>query len=139
MAAPLQPAYFVVLAVVAHEGRYLVVRETKHGQRWYLPGGGVEEGESPRDGCKRETLEEAGVRVEPFAFLDVQHYVREGPSVVLRFIAAARPLSFEPKDFADEHSLEARWLKREEIAALPLRDPEVLEHIDRYERLFGAR
>ncbi len=137
MGAAKQQAFFVVLSVVADEGRYLMVRETKHGQRWYLPGGGVEEGESPRDGAIRETLEEAGIQVEPFAFLDVQHYVRPGPHVVLRFIVAARPLTLSPKHFADEHSLEARWLTREEIARLPLRDPEVLVHIDHYERTFA--
>lgn len=136
MGAPLQKAYFVVLSVVADEGRYLMIRETKHGQRWYLPGGGVEDGESPRDGAKRETLEEAGIEIEPFAFLDVQHYARPGPSVVLRFIVAARPRTMYPKRFADEHSLEARWFTRAEITQLPLRDPEVLEHIDHYNRLF---
>ena len=71
MGAPVQQAYFVVLSVVADEGRYLMIRETKHGQRWYLPGGGVEDGESPRDGAKRETLEEAGIEIEPFAYASI--------------------------------------------------------------------
>jgi len=134
LGAPKQTAYFIALAVVEHEGRYLVVHEAEHGQLWYLPAGGVEEGESPWDGARRETMEEAGIEIEPLWMLDVEHYVRPGPVVVLRFIVAARPRSFTPKSVADEHSLEARWLTRDEIARLPLRDPEVLRHIDAYER-----
>ena len=136
MSAPLQRAFFVVLVVVRHQGRYLMIQETKHGQRWYLPAGGVEEGESPTDGARRETLEEAGIAIEPTVFLDVEHFVRTGPSVVLRFIVAAKARSFEPKQTPDEHSLRASWLTRDEIESLPLRDPEVLRHIDSYERLF---
>jgi phosphatase NudJ len=139
MGAPKQTAHFVVLVVVEHQGKYLVVHETKHGQLWYLPAGGIEEGESPADGGRRETMEEAGIAIEPRFYLDVEHYVRPGPVVVLRFIMVARATSFEPKRTADEHSLEARWLTRAEIALLPLRDPEVLRHIDAYERLRASK
>jgi ADP-ribose pyrophosphatase YjhB (NUDIX family) len=38
--------------------------EPEKGQ-WGYPGGGVNDGESPRDGAARELMEEAGVHVEP--------------------------------------------------------------------------
>lgn len=139
MGAEIQTAAFVVIVVVEHDGRYLVVHETKHGQRWYLPAGGVEAGESLADGARRETMEEAGITIEPLFYMDVEHHVRVGPVVVLRFVVVARATSFEPKRFADEHSLEASWCTRAEIERLPLRDPEVLRHIDAHERLRRER
>jgi 8-oxo-dGTP pyrophosphatase MutT (NUDIX family) len=45
-------------------GRVLVVKENYGRYRWSLPGGAVEDGESPEDACVRETLEETGVDVK---------------------------------------------------------------------------
>ena len=66
------PSSFFVFVVVEHEGRVLVVRERKHGQRWYAPAGGLEVGEDVRDAAIRETMEEAGVLVEPTAVLRIE-------------------------------------------------------------------
>ncbi len=55
------------LMVVRLEDRFLVVHEAKHGQRWYLPAGRVEPGETFAEAAARETLEEAGVVVRPTA------------------------------------------------------------------------
>lgn len=49
----------------------------------------------------------------------------------LRFVFAGyRAVNLPPKDRADEHSLQAKWLTRGEIALLPLRHAEVLKWID---------
>jgi 8-oxo-dGTP pyrophosphatase MutT (NUDIX family) len=115
----------VVLVVVEHEGRYLLIREVKFGQTWYLPAGKVEMRESVLDAAVRETQEEAGIDVVPTGLIELQQYVD-----VLRFIIAARPHgSLVPKNFPDEHSLEARWFLQDEIASLELRDPEVVRHV----------
>lgn len=44
-------------------GRVLCV-EPIYKPTWHLPGGTVERGESPADACRRECLEELGVRIE---------------------------------------------------------------------------
>jgi len=46
------------------DGRLLVVKENYGRFRWSLPGGAVEDGESPENACVRETLEETGVGVQ---------------------------------------------------------------------------
>ena len=45
------------------DGRLLVVKENYDRFRWSLPGGALEDGETPEEACARETLEETGVEV----------------------------------------------------------------------------
>ncbi|HSO41000.1 MAG TPA: NUDIX domain-containing protein [Labilithrix sp.] len=122
-----------MFVVVEHEGRVLVVRERKHGQRWYAPAGGLEAGEDIRDAAIRETLEEAGVLIEPTALLRVETKWSpsergEGLVAWWRFILRARPVGDPtPKSVADHHTLEARWVRPDEIGGLPLRHPEVID------------
>ena len=44
-------------------GKYLAVNETKN-RGWWIPGGGVDGGETFREGAHRECMEEAGVEIE---------------------------------------------------------------------------
>ena len=128
------PSSFFVFTVVQHQGRFLVVRERKGAQGWYAPAGRLEAGESIAQAAVRETMEEAGVKVTPVSLLRIEQQwfspATPGaiPSSWWRFVLTARPSgpSLTPKSFADKHSLEARWLPLAEIAALPLRHPEVL-------------
>lgn len=127
-------AYFIVLVVVEHEGRYLLIHEQSHGQTWYLPAGLVEPGETLIDAAVRETQEEAGVLVRPTGLISIDHgWSGSGAAAYtrLRFALLAQPVgSVAPKRVADEHSLEARWVTRAEIDALPLRGADVTTLID---------
>ena len=129
------PASFFVFTIVPHQGRFLAVRERKGNQGWYAPAGRLEAGETIAEAAIRETMEEAGILVQPFALLRLEQQwfppeqVEAGPSAWLRFVLMARPVgrSLVPKTFADRHSLEARWVTLGELARLPLRHSEVLE------------
>ncbi|HEY2509694.1 MAG TPA: NUDIX domain-containing protein [Polyangiaceae bacterium] len=126
----------VVLVVVPHQGRYLIVEE-RDGS-FYLPAGRVEPGESLLDAAVRETAEEAGVAIELRGLLGFEHewVPLAPPRARLRFAfvgtctAPDAPLKSAP----DHHSRGARWLRKEELAAVRLRNPEVLDWIERYER-----
>lgn len=59
-------------AVVLLGGRVLVIRRFKDGRSYcVLPGGGVEAGESLREACRRELLEETGLAGDVGDLLDV--------------------------------------------------------------------
>ncbi len=61
-----------VAAIIAHEGRYLLVEEhTADGLRLNNPAGHLEPGEDPRDGAVREALEETACVFTPEALLGV--------------------------------------------------------------------
>ena len=60
--------------IVAKDGKFLVVFSTKD-RNISLPGGGIEEGESPEESIKREFEEEAGYKVESAEeFVQVHSY-----------------------------------------------------------------
>lgn len=115
------------MAVVRLGHRFLVVRERKHGQLWYLPAGRVEPGETFVDAAVRETLEESGVPITVEGVLRVEHTpARDGAR--MRVFVVARPTDdTPPRTVANEHSLEARWVTLDELDALPLRGVEVRE------------
>ena len=119
------PTWFFVLVVVRGAGRFLAVREAKHGQLWYLPAGRVEPGETLEEAAHRETMEESGVPIVLEGILRVQH-TPSAAGARLRVIYLARPAdATAPRDRPNEHSLEARWVTLAELAALPLRGAEV--------------
>lgn len=124
----------LVFVVVEHAGRVLIVRERKHGQKWYAPAGGVEPGESIAEAAIRETREEAGIAIEPLGILRVDQAwqpAETGLAAWWRFVLRARPDgSLVPKSVADEHSLEARWVEPRELSRFELRHPEVIEIVD---------
>ena len=117
------------LVVVRLGRRFLLVKEQKHGQSWYLPAGRVEQGESFEMGACREVYEEAGIqvtldgiiRIELAPPLHHRHYRQ-------RVIFTAFPNDdTAPRNFPNSETLEARWVTIEEAKHLNLRGNEVLD------------
>ena len=106
------PSWFYSLVVVRDVERFLVIREAKHGQTWYIPAGRAEPGESLAQAAHRETLEEAGIPIVLDGILKIQHTPVSG-SARVRAIFLARPADdTPPRRTPNEHSLEApgsRW------------------------------
>lgn len=123
--APISTWFFVVV-VVRLGDRFLLVKERKHGQRWYFPAGRVEPGETLAGAALRETLEEAGVHIALDGILRVEHsLIPDGARV--RVLYTARPVDdASPKQQPDDDSLGAAWLRLSEIEHLPLRGSEVM-------------
>ncbi len=82
-------------AIIHHESKLLIVKPT-YRDYWLVPGGLVEIGESPRDACRREVLEEIGLDL-PMGRLLCVDFWREGTemnSIAYRFIQLQDELIF---------------------------------------------
>lgn len=122
------PTWYFAMVVVRKGDRFLVVQEAKHGQRWYLPAGRIEPGESLEEGAKRETLEESGIPIVLEGILRVEHSYHTNVGYRMRVFFLARPKDdTPPKSVPDEESLRAAWVTIPELQKLPLRGVEVQE------------
>ncbi|WP_028804679.1 (deoxy)nucleoside triphosphate pyrophosphohydrolase [Streptomyces sp. 142MFCol3.1] len=103
----------VVAAALLGGGRLLAARRSAPPElagRWELPGGKVEEGETPEHALVRELREELGVEAEPLERIPGEWPLK--PGYVLR-VWTARLLSGEPRPLEDHDEL--RWLTPDEI------------------------
>ncbi len=110
-------------AVVSDEkGRVLFLRRSEKCSRaggWDFPGGGMDKGEEPVEGIKREIKEEAGIEVKEVRVVDVRSEVlhKSGDVVVMLGYSCVTKdynvkLSWEHDQFA--------WLDREEALRVEL-------------------
>ena len=60
---------------------------------WGLPGGGLEPGEGPFEGLRRETMEETGLEIEIRNPVRVHHFKRDDGRPVTMITFLCRPLS----------------------------------------------
>jgi 8-oxo-dGTP pyrophosphatase MutT (NUDIX family) len=129
---PMSTHSLFVLAVVAHQGRYLIVEERDG--TFYLPAGRVEPGENLMAAIVRETIEEAGMLIGLRGILGIDHSSGAAGGK-LRFCYVGYPaIAQPPKSQPDQHSRGAAWLTKDELERRPLRHPEVLDWITRWER-----
>ena len=124
------PIWCFAVVVVRKNDRFLLIQERKHGQQWYLPSGSVEPGETFADAALRETLEEAGIPVRLLGIIRVEHSPRL-TSARLRVIFLAEPIdNTPPKSEPDEESLQAEWVRLDELGRYALRGEDVREFFD---------
>jgi ADP-ribose pyrophosphatase YjhB (NUDIX family) len=104
--------------VLDDEGRILLARRAQEPDKgkWDLPGGFLNEGEDPREGLRRELMEEASLDVEPLEFFDVvvDRYGDEDDAqwtLNLYWMCRVRSGTPTPADDVDELT----WFARDEL------------------------
>lgn len=116
--------YIVAFVVVNDRDEVLMIQEARDSCRgkWYLPAGRMEEGETIEQAAQREVLEETGLVVEITTLLTVE---TAGGSW-FRFVVTGNQVGGELKAVPDTESLQAQWVKYEDLEGLPLRSQDVL-------------
>ncbi|WP_082686936.1 NUDIX hydrolase [Bacillus sp. FJAT-27445] len=111
---------------VNDEGRVLMVLQGKPEEvkKWSVPSGGLEEGESFRECCRREFMEETGFIIEVFDEVRVKTGTYEGFKVevhyyIVKIVGGSRKIQ-DP----DNLIYDIAWKSKEEIAILDLSFPE---------------
>ena len=133
--APAPNSLVVAVAVVAvdDQDRVLLIERTDN-DKWALPGGAQELGESVREAAVRETREETGIEVEVSGvvgiYSDPRHViayddgeVRQEFSICLR----ARVIGGSPR--SSDESRTVRWVSPAELEQLPI-DARMRRRID---------
>jgi len=131
-----------VAAVIEQDGRFLLVEEeTPEGLRLNTPAGHLDPGESPAEGCARETLEETAHRFTPTALVGIYmaRTRREEDITYLRFAFAGTLGAREPGRALDHGIVRTLWMTADEIRASTARhrSPLLLQCIEDY--LAGKR
>ncbi len=111
----------VVIMLAEHDGRVLLGRQPPWPPgRYSALAGFLEVGESVEEAVRRETLEEAGVRVGKVRYVASQPWPFPS-SLMIACIGEAESDAIT----IDVHELEdARWFSRDEVARALARDPE---------------
>ena len=106
-------------AVIVQNEMILLSHETVSGW-WLVPGGGMEEGETPRECCVREVEEETGLIVRPLQqFLTLYEYYEEYRYISHYFICeTAGSGQMRLTDAEKSRGLEPQWLPLQEAVGL---------------------
>lgn len=123
-------------AVIDEEGRILLIQRADN-QKWAMPGGALEVGETPAEGVVREAFEETGVKSEPLALVgvfDSRLCQTQSDFHLYQFVFLCRPLpgSQAPQEGSHAHEvLDVQWYPEN---ALP--DEIDLGHVKRIPEAF---
>ena len=106
-------------AIIVRGGMILLSHETVSGW-WLVPGGGIEEGETPEACCVREAEEETGLVVRPLRqFLTLYEYYEEYRYISHYFVCEVTGGGqMRLTDAEKRRGLEPRWLPLEEAVGL---------------------
>ena len=136
-----------VAAVIEQDGKFLLVEEhTAQGLRLNTPAGHLDPGESPIEGCARETLEETAHAFTPTALIGIymagsSHRTgrKEDDVIYLRFAFSGVLGPRENGRALDHGIVRTVWMSADEIrASVPRhRSPLVLQCVE--DHLAGRR
>ncbi|HET6165588.1 MAG TPA: NUDIX domain-containing protein [Marmoricola sp.] len=126
----------VVGVALVHAGRVLAARRSYPADsvgRWELPGGKVDEGESPDGALVREIDEELGCRITVTGWLAPEVTIRDG--LVLR-VATAELVDGEPIPREGEHDA-VHWLGADQLDLVDWLDAD-RPFVDTLEKALGT-
>lgn len=116
---PTMQPLIVTAAVIRKADSVLITRRPTgkpHAGMWEFPGGKLAGDESPREGLRREILEELGLDVAVGAILETAyHRYVWGPVLILAY--ECRPLS---KTIRNLQVAEHRWVAPRDILSFPI-------------------
>ena len=118
------PKVLVAGCYCEFEDKILFLKRSPHklyGNTWGVPGGKLEEGETPRTAAIREVLEEVGIRINEDDLEEIDEmYIRGAQMDYIFYRFRVRFLELPVIDLSlDEHVAWA-WLTFEEAIKLPL-------------------
>jgi len=104
------------------QGRFLFLKraeDSTSGNKWCLPGGKINPGENLENTCVSELREETGLEISnlKFIFSEGSHPSEE---IKYSYIIAYFTAEYKGEVKINEESLEARWIKPEEMNQYPI-------------------
>lgn len=111
-------------AIVTTRGgsRVLIVRDVQDADLWELPGGRLNQGESPTDGIRRELLEELGVEVEVGRIYHTQYLwherdQRENLLLMYEVFVPSEDINF---NLESDELAEVKWVDKNSYKEIPM-------------------
>jgi phosphoglycolate phosphatase len=120
-----RPVATVGALLVGQGGRVLLVRTHKWGDKWGIPGGKIERGESCEEALRREMREEVGLEIEGIEMVMVQdcvepiEFYRPAHFLLLNYMARAGVGEVRLNHEAEEY----RWVGMGEALEMDLNGP----------------
>lgn len=118
------------VAIIEKNGKYLMGNKARdvgpYPNTWRLPGGGVEEGESPEEAVKREVMEETGLevtRAEKVGHLEDEEPNKHGEMTHYTFHIFR--VEVVGKESVTEEFPELVWVDKSELSDTPLARPTI--------------
>jgi mutator protein MutT len=121
---------YIASVLVRHGDEYLFIRQNKVGGAYpdtlHIPGGGIDEGESPSDAAAREVLEEVGLKVTGLKSVgfdwDLLEY-KGAPTMLVFLQFTADSASREAEAASDAR--EVVWVHKSDLSAQPHNPPSI--------------
>lgn len=92
---------------IIKDGNLLIIKRRSNDVQkpgiWEIPGGRLELGEDPREGLKREVMEEVGIDIDISHPLNIRHFTREDGQIVTLLIFSSKAIS-DKIILSEEHS-----------------------------------
>lgn len=104
-------------AVIEQEGKILLVRDVNDADIWEIPGGRLDENETPEEGLKRELQEELAVKVDVHELIYTEQslHTQKGEWTLFLIFRATLLSNNSTLVPAPEEIAEIRWIEKSKL------------------------